>query len=440
MSFLLKKSGKYYQLIGFYYFNNSREYSFPTHDEFGVRDHKRTHTLVEKVFIRGYGFFVDGTDPKLTDFSEINAAFISDLGLDLSQLFIYESRMCSFFFAPYQGTLSFNTKYYTDPKKMIVDYVNNGNSIHLLKSSFRMLQDLSFTFSNSTSRTSKDIEIINKENINLFFFQTIKPSETKIVHNERQLPEQKSFELCENYNEEIKNLREKIIQKAQNNGGFLKFIFQNKSYLIPKVPFMIWSNLIGTHYFTDNESFEYDNFSWNTVCKDQGIKTDEDSLIHSDWWIGAGFPIYVYTDIYNSYHNFNKELTNFAFEVSKFKLKSAITLAGHDLPEVTGKVVLRPKTLQDFNEDDIIVLPSAGVEFDAFIRKCCKNGKGAVIVEVHNKVSHLVIVSREMNQKGKQYRLLSMPNAYSTLKNGHFYKVNTKNNEIQIYNGVIDIK
>ncbi len=440
MSFLLKKFGKYYELIGFYYFNNSREYSFTTHSESDNFKRISTNRLVEKVFIKGYGFFVEDTDPKLTDFSELNAAFISDLGLDISQLFIYESKFCSFFFAPYQGTLSLNTKYYTDHKKMIIDYVNQGNSIHLLKSSFRMLQELSNTICSGTSRQKKDIEIINKENINLFFFQSIKPSETKIVHKEKQLPEQKSFELCEKYNEEMKNLREKIVQKAQNNGGFLKFIFENKEYMIPKIPFMIWTNLIGVNYFTGNETFDYDNYSWNTVCKDQGIKTNEDSLIHSDWWIGAGLPIFVYTDIYNNYHNFNKELTNFAFEVSKFKLKSAITLAGHDLPSITGKVVLRPKTLEDFNEDDIIVLPSAGVEFDAFIRKCCKNGKGAVIVEVHNKVSHLVIVSREMNQKGKQYRLLSMPNAYSTLKNNNFYKIDTKNNEIHIYNEGIEIK
>lgn len=440
MSFLLKQSNKYYKLIGFYYFNNSREYSFSEYSGSDKQDFKKVHPLIQKIATHGYGYFCNITEPKHTIYTEHHNAFISDLGLDPYSTFIFDSQLCSFLFVPYQGTLSFDTKHYTDPKQMIVDYVNQGNSIHLLKSSFRMLQELSNTICSDTSRQKKDIETINKENINLFFFQTIKPAETKTVHKEKGLPEQKSFELCENYNEELKNLREKIVQKAQNNGGFLKFIFENKEYMIPKVPFMIWSNLIGTHYFTGNESFVYDNYSWHTICKDQGIKTYEDSLIHSDWWIGTGLPIFVYTDTYNNYHNFNKELNNFAFEVSKFKLKSAITLAGHDLPSITGRVVLRPKTLDDFNEDDIIVLPSAGVEFDAFIRKCCKNGKGAVIVEVHNKVSHLVIVSREMNQKGKQYRLLSMPNAYSTLKNGNFYKIDTKNNEIQLYNEGAEIK
>lgn len=439
MSFLLKKSGKYYQLIGFYYFNNSKEYSFPTHGELGARDHKSTHIRVQEVFIRGYGFFADIIKSNITDYSELDAAFISDLGLDISQLFIFHSRLCSFFFAPYQGTLSFDTKYYTDPKKYIFDYVEKGNSVHLLKSSFRMLQDLSFTFSNSISRTSKDIEIINKDNINLFFFENIQSSKT-YTPKETKIPEQKTFELCEDYNEELINLKEKIIEKAKNNGGFLKLIFENKEYLIPKVPFIIWSNLIGKQYFTGIDYFSFDNYSWNTVCKDQGIKTDDDSLIHSDWWIGAGLPIFVYTDSYSYYFNFNRAITNFAYEVSKFKLKSAITLAGHDLPPIEGKVVLRPQSLNDFNEDDIIVLPRAGVEFDSFIRKCCKNGKGAVIVEVHNRVSHLVIVSREMNQKGKQFRLLSMPNAYSTLKNNQFYTVDTKNNEIQIYNEGIEIK
>ncbi len=440
MSFLLKKSGKYYQLAGFYYFNNSREYSFSEYSGSYKQDFKQVHPLIQKIATHGYGYFCNITEPKKTIYTEHHNAFISDIGLDPYTTFVFESQLCSFLFVPYQGTLSFNTKHYTDPKKMIFDYVNQGNSIYLLKSSFRMLQELSNTICSGTSRKNKDIEIINKENINLFFFQSIKPLDSKIVYKERQLPKQESFELCENYNEEMNILREKIIQKAKNNGGFLKFIFENKEYLIPKIPFMIWTHLIGVHYFTGNETFQYDNYSWNTVCKDQGIKTYEDSLIHSDWWIGAGFPIFVYTDTHNYYHDFNKALNNFSFEVSKFKLNSAITLAGHDLPEITGKVVLRPQTLEDFNEDDIIVLPSAGVEFDSFIRKCCKNGKGAVIVEVHNKVSHLVIVSREMNQKGKQYRLLSMPNAYSTLKNGHFYKINTKNNEIQIYNGVTEIK
>lgn len=431
---LLKKNSKYYKLIGFYYFNNSKEFSFPVHSGHDKTEFKKTNPLVQQVHFKGYGFFTNTIEPKKTDYTLIQNAFISDLGLDPASLFIFDSKICSFFFHIYQEPLSFDTAYYTDPEKMIFDFVNQGQSIYLLKSSFRMLNELSKNISNSYFNNSREIDIIDKNNFNLFFFKNKIENKNSNTIKETIIPEQLDFNLCQDYNKELLELREKIISYSKNNGGLLKFSFNNKDYFIPKIPFLIWSKLIGQHYFTGNTKFNFDNFTWNTVCTDQGIKTQEDSLIHSDWWIGAGFPIEVYHNNFNYYFEFNKALNLFSHSYfNNFSLNSAITLAGHDLPVITGRVVLRPQSLDDFNEDDIIVLPNASVEFDPFIKKCCKNGKGAVIVEVSNKVSHLVIVSREMNQKGKQYRLLSMPNAYETLKNNYIYSVDTQNNLIKIF-------
>lgn len=55
------------------------------------------------------------------------------------------------------------------------------------------------------------------------------------------MSEQKSFELLQNYSKELIELNKKIIEKSQNYCGFVKFVFNNKEYDIPKIPFLIWS-------------------------------------------------------------------------------------------------------------------------------------------------------------------------------------------------------
>jgi hypothetical protein len=106
-------------------------------------------------------------------------------------------------------------------------------------------------------------------------------------------------------------------------------------------------------------------------------------------------------------------------------------IVGKELPNITGKLVINPESINDFEEDDIIVLPNSGFQFDHFSRKATKNGKGAVIVEVGNKVQHLAVVARESNRRGVDSRLILLPNAINLLSNQKTIKISTL--EQQLY-------
>jgi hypothetical protein len=228
-------------------------------------------------------------------------------------------------------------------------------------------------------------------------------------------------------NIDLFKIQKRINYQALEKGGFTNFIYKSKNYEIPLLPLLAWISK-GSNS-NSQKIFKINNYTWNSVSP-KNIKTSNDNLFHSDWWIGAGFPINIYNETYK-YRAFNKAITKFALEINgKSSLNDIQFLAGKGLPSISGKIVKYPSSINDFNEDDIIVLPSGGVKFDSYIKKACKNKKGAVILEIGNKVAHLTIISRELNSKDFGYRLILLPDANELLENGSIIKIDSINNKI----------
>lgn len=246
------------------------------------------------------------------------------------------------------------------------------------------------------------------------------------------------FELLSDYEEyglniglDLFELREQIIEQAKRKGGFVDFEYNNKTYKIPKIPLLAWA-LNDSQY---KNKYTIHNHTWYPISPCD-LKTDSDNPYHSDWWLGAGFPIETYSLYKNSINydkflKFNKDLSNFAFElIGKDKLNDVTYLSGNKSEKVSGKLIKYPQDINSFDEDDIILLKSGGIEFDSYIKKACKNGKGGVILEVGNKVSHLTIVSKEYNAKGHCFRLILLPNADKLLNDHTNIELNPLENSI----------
>jgi len=225
------------------------------------------------------------------------------------------------------------------------------------------------------------------------------------------------------HNIDLNALHQRIVSQANRSGGFVNFIYKNQTFKIPKLPLIAWASNYNKHA----NSFEYNDMTWRVYSPDE-LKCSDDGRIHSDWWIGAGIPVETY-DLAGggySHQTFNHELTEFAFElVKKNTLENFTVLSGNNLTPYRGNVNIHPSSLDDVTEGDILILPNGGVDFDLYLKKACANGKGAVILEVGNRVSHLSIVANEMG-----YRVILLPNIEKLLTYSSEIEIDTHRRKI----------
>lgn len=132
--------------------------------------------------------------------------------------------------------------------------------------------------SGSASSDDKKTEIVNK---NVSLVSTIKNS-----RKFKKVSDKHPIIIEDGYTDEMKQLREQICKKAEGRGGFVKFDYAGTELTIPKKPFLNW-------VLKYSRKDTHPSMVWHTLSP-SCYKTDSDCTYHTDWWIGAGIPLYAY--------------------------------------------------------------------------------------------------------------------------------------------------
>jgi len=348
----------------------------------------------------------------------------------------------AFVFKTYLEDISITEQFTRSPEQAVWDYCTANDFIPEIMSPNRIVEEIARSATKSTKISHYNKSFIDLKTLKKVFchFNKTTKSEPTLKNYEKidwdkkeaeDIKNEPDFVLCSDYKKhsdilkvDFLELHNKIKKQAKLNGGFIEFIYKGNSYQIPKLPLLAWAYNDCIH----KSKYTIHNHTWRPLSP-ESVKTYEDNRYHTDWWIGAGFPIDCYDLTFNGskFLPLNKALSTFAAScIGKQTLDEITVLSGQDLPNITGNIVIYPKSTTDFNEGDIIILSHGGIEFDSFMKKACQNGNGAVIVEVGNQVAHLSIVGRELN-----YRLIMLPDARKLLVDGSTINLSTKNKFIK---------
>lgn len=405
---LYRKNGEYYSIRGF--FNHL------DNDEITIKNNYETlnNSTIQRLWHFG-------------QFNKVNDSNIIDLYREHYQ--IPNNHIIEYFGFHYivlkKENLSIfsEIKYTLDLNKCIQDYINLNGHIPIIKSQGRYIH-----------------ESINGKKENSYFCQKIdqkqfdivmrkydeKPIIEKAAYVENEETDKTIFSQKEDYysagkrlNIDLFELNKKIRRQAKLNGGFEKFTYNGIEYEIPKHPMKIWEIQFKNRTSIENCKNKINAYlkqsnlnNWKSISPTD-IKISDDCPIHSDWWIGAGFPIFSY-DRYN-YKKFNKELYDFVFGRS-INLENLVFLSKGSNDKIIGDLKYynaQNDNIDDINEGDIVICPNANIDYDMCLKKVGKSG--AIIVEIGNQVAHLSIVGKELG-----YNVIFLPNAYTILEDKIF--------------------
>jgi hypothetical protein len=424
------QNGKVYELLGYFHILSGKELNAPIFGNLTSTGYRSTVKWIS-------GIANDGSleEKFIGDSVKKYEAQIKNFGLDLKDIYCFQGNGgVTFLFKIHRQPISFRTVVTNCGKQAIWDFINANENVPEILSENLLAKTMAESSKSNQEKKSFWNQKINKESFAVILHQNTKTTPSWVNCLKRLEKEEEKviveevtfFDLNSDYEEvgqrlhlDIFEMQKKIISQAKRKGGFVDFTYENITYKIPKLPLMIWATKYSANKVRDLSyaKTEFGNDTWYAVCP-ESLKTTDDARIHSDWWIGSGFPFEIY-NLYNDQYKhiaFNNSLGAFALGIiGKNTLEDIVVLAGKNLKSSTGNVVIYPESLESFNEDDIIVLSSGGVEFDSYIKKSCKNGKGGVILEVGNRAAHLNIVSNELNNKGFGFRLILLPNASELL-------------------------
>ena len=191
----------------------------------------------------------------------------------------------------------------------------------------------------------------------------------------------------------INDLREKILEQAQQIGGFMTISSDNGNlYRIPKAPFVRWVSGLYPNLYDSLPSYD-----WKPLSP-SGMKMGGDNPFHTDFVIGSGLNP---EDAYRT--DFNDAVTAALFiEIPS----DMITLAGNGIFPGFIHEYYKPVDPEEV-KDKIIVIPYAGVEFFE-MAKVAK----LTITEKGGPASHLAINSIEHN-----INLVLLKNAFELSEN-----------------------
>lgn len=130
----------------------------------------------------------------------------------------------------------------------------------------------------TTSSDDKKTETVNKK---VSLVSTIKNS-----RKFKNVSDKHPIIIEDGYTDEMKQLRAQICKKAEGRGGFVKFDYAGTELTIPKKPFLNW-------VLKYSRKDTHPSMVWHTLSP-SCYKTDSDCTYHTDWWIGAGIPLYAY--------------------------------------------------------------------------------------------------------------------------------------------------
>lgn len=251
------------------------------------------------------------------------------------------------------------------------------------------------------------------------------------VLEERRIDEEEADEELreEKYKLDLERYRQQVTEQANANGGWFDLYVKeyNKTYQIPKAPFMHWMHSMWG-LKDDFEKAGMTLIDWTPVCP-SGMKMFGDNRYHTDWFICTGLdPM----DAYGSW-NKSKESGRKVNDAAYSYMYSVFHLHNRDrqtMPlvrngKVTGKVVT-PSPTDTVHPGDIMVIPTAGPEYDILTRIVHSNGGGAIITEVGGKLCHLATVGREGG-----YRMVMLPDALEDLKPGMTIEVDSDTGTIR---------
>lgn len=217
----------------------------------------------------------------------------------------------------------------------------------------------------------------------------------------REEDEERADLLEREYQADLKQLRAEIEKQAGPKGGegwmrlgvfndqdkIYKDDVQPDYYLdVPKQPFLIWA-LNGNHAAKLGVVKE-----WRPICP-SGMKMMNDDRFHTDWVVGAGLdPARFNREHEDVDMSAQAQRLDLCFELMNFEFAP---LSKSDKRSVSGKVrFLKPgETLE---KDQIGIIQTASVEYDAALRSAAKHGT-ALICITGGPLAHIAVVGREMN-------------------------------------------
>lgn len=449
---LFEKDSKVYQVLGFFNYLDNREFNCDMRGDlpWSYYADRIQQEGFEQYFSHHISINAIGSCPHNEKFPTLQQ--LNHFKLDPSEICYYHCNLnISYVFKIHRKPISIQTVITGSQDQAIWDYILANDFVPQIMSENNLAKQIANAASHQPERKSQGFDIINSDTFkktisHSFTKESIKTKAFKSSMREKNVEKEKeeaiknepAFELLSDYenfqnefNVDLFELRKKIITQAKRKGGFVDFNYKGKTYQIPKLPLLCWA----IRDCKNKSKYTIHNDTWYAISPDE-LKTSDDNPFHSDWWIGAGFPIESYGLNYFGtgwrFNPFNEALEEFAFNlIGKGTLDNVVVIAGKEFEDISGEIVLYPHSIDSFKEDDIIILPKGSVEYDSFIKKACANGKGAVIVEVMNAVSHLTIVSREMNALGSKLRLIALPNASKLLRAGSIIEVSCKNETIK---------
>jgi len=199
--------------------------------------------------------------------------------------------------------------------------------------------------------------------------------------------------------------RRRIVAQAEKVGGFIDLVAEYpdgpRTVVVPAAPFLHWARRN-----SEKELKQGAVPDWKVVCP-ESFKTQNDSSMHSDWWIGAGLTV---DDYEQEKHPVDVAAWLYVMRFARDRDQQCVKLGGSG--RVSGTVVF-PGPNEGVPAGSIAVVPSAGPAYELALLSACKGGAGAVIAEVGGRLAHLAIVSRELGA-----RLVVMENATKVLKPG----------------------
>lgn len=418
---LLEVGGKVYQLYGFINYFDGRDISL-----------KPEIAQIQTTWGSQAAHFGFNHGPREdTQFQTRLIKQLQGLRLNYWDCYCVSSRTSVIFiFTLYEAPISFKTQITRSAREALFEYIKANGTIPQILSDYRLAQEWGSAEDLKNKSAANYIDFIDRECLD-FLLPNQQQSAQKSRTDNKPTPEEweaqrqardleaKNNELsiikCSDYAEasqtldvDLMTLHKRIRSQAKQTGGFTEFAYKGQVFEIPKLPLIAWALRL------NGASFYYNDLCWR-VCSPSELKCADDEPMHSDWWIGTGIPLEAYDLAGKNYSHymFNREISEFAYDLAKKNTLTSFTvLSGKHLTPIKGNIVRNPQSLDDVSPGDILILPHGGVEFDAYLKKACGNGRGAVILEVGNRVAHLSIVANEMS-----YRVILLPNVEKLLGN-----------------------
>lgn len=203
-------------------------------------------------------------------------------------------------------------------------------------------------------------------------------SELQITNNIKKFAELEKYNII------------KIKKQAEIHGYIdLKTLEGEVVATVPKAPFYHWAF---ARVRMNKEVIQLPE--WDVVSK-SGVKMYGDNPYHTDWMLGGGVDSNEY---YGNDSVINRASYHMQNELQSDLLKYECTvLSSSEQGWVIGDVVL-VNGEEDFDkveDDSIIVIPNAGINFTEAFLKATKSGNGGVICQYGSRVAHLCKISRE---------------------------------------------